>query len=154
MIPDGVSRSPVDRDLLILARIGEWAQHRSNIRGIAPGLESGKYDDEDPPIYSKESLAKELAAVQKREKETPTPDREVGKGGHRIGWGEPLMLPDKPWGSKKPKPRPQKPPKVLSRNPRGKLPPKKPSRRLSRKHRFTSMIRSVPGIPRLPRRST
>ena len=31
MIPDGVSRNPVDRDLLILARIGEWAQHRSNI---------------------------------------------------------------------------------------------------------------------------
>ena len=111
MIPDGVSRNPVDRDLLILARIGEWAQHRSNIRGIASGLESGEYDDEDPPIYSKEALAKELAAVQKREKETPTPDREVGKGGHRTGWGEPLKLPDKPWSSKKPKPRPHKPPK-------------------------------------------
>ena len=68
MIPDGVSRNPVDRDLLILARIGEWAQHRSNIRGIASSLASGEYDDEDPPVYSKELLEQELAAVQKREK--------------------------------------------------------------------------------------
>ena len=39
------------RDQLILARTGDWAQHRALIRGVEAAHEAGEFDDEEPELY-------------------------------------------------------------------------------------------------------
>ena len=81
-VPDALSRHPPLRDQLNLARIGDWAQHRENIRGTVMEIESGFIDDEDPTPYTGEDLppadvaaaAAELAATQ------PEVDHSKGHG--------------------------------------------------------------------------
>ena len=78
-MPDGISRNPVHWDELILARTGEWTQLRINIRGVTAGLEAGGYDDEEPELYSQESLRTEIGAVKKFQAE------DENKGEHDSG---------------------------------------------------------------------
>ena len=46
-LPDALSRHPPTRDDLILARIGEWTQLRSVIKGVGEQIEAGALDCED-----------------------------------------------------------------------------------------------------------
>ena len=50
-LPDALSRNPPDRDDLILARIGEWTQHRAIIRGVQSDIQQGRFDDDEPEVY-------------------------------------------------------------------------------------------------------
>ena len=47
-LPDALGRHPPERDRLILARIGEWTQLRSSIRGIERAIMEGEFDDDEP----------------------------------------------------------------------------------------------------------
>ena len=58
-MPDALSRNPPVRDELILARTGEWEQHRGVIRGIEKEFREGAFDEDDPkpPLTWDEALA-------------------------------------------------------------------------------------------------
>ena len=48
-VPDALSRNPECRDVLHLARIGDWTKRRNVIRGIQETIKEGTDGDEDPP---------------------------------------------------------------------------------------------------------
>ena len=50
-LPDALSRHPPDRNKLILARIGDWTQLRSSIRGNRESILEGELDDDEPEPY-------------------------------------------------------------------------------------------------------
>ena len=61
-LPDGLSRNPYQRDMLILCRADDWSAWRAVIRGIEQENASGRYDGDDPEMYTKDDVDKELEA--------------------------------------------------------------------------------------------
>jgi hypothetical protein len=57
--PDGLSRNPEGRDLLIQAKSQDWIFYRQKIRGVQDAIRSGEADDECQKAITSETLPEE-----------------------------------------------------------------------------------------------
>lgn len=50
-LPDALSRNPESREVLNLARIGDWTQQKEVIRGVQASVTSGEFADDEPEPF-------------------------------------------------------------------------------------------------------
>ena len=61
-LPDALSRNPEVRDILNLARIGDWTKQRNVIKGVQDTIAAGNFDEDPPPhVFDISELGKPIS---------------------------------------------------------------------------------------------